>query len=41
MPSTVQQTVSAAITSGPYFTGRGLRGAGTLGRTAALSALRA
>ena len=35
-------TVSAAITSGPYFGGRGLRlGATTLGRNAALSALRA
>ena len=25
IPSTVQQTVSAAMTSGPYFTGRGPR----------------
>ncbi|WP_286159444.1 hypothetical protein [Mycobacterium sp. 852013-50091_SCH5140682] len=41
MPSTVQHTTSAAMTSGPYFTGRALRGGAALGRTAALSALRA
>jgi hypothetical protein len=41
IPSTIQQTVSAAMTSGPYFTARGLRGATILGCSAALSALRA
>jgi hypothetical protein len=41
IPSTVQHTVNAAMTSGPYFTGRGLRGVTILGCSAALSALRA
>lgn len=41
IPSTVQQTVSAAMTSGPYFAGRGLRGAASLDARPALSALRA
>ena len=41
IPSTVQHTVSAAMTSGPYFSGRGLLGVTTLGCSAALSALRA
>ena len=39
IPSTSQQTVSAAITSGPYTGGRGLRlGVTTLGCSAAMSA---
>ena len=41
MPSTVQQTVSAAMTSGPYLTGQGPRMVTTAGASAALSALRA
>lgn len=41
MSSTVQQTVSAAITSDPYLTGRGPRMVTTVGASAALSALRA
>ena len=41
IPSTVQHTVSAAMTFGPYFGGRGLRGDTTLGCNAVLSALRA
>jgi hypothetical protein len=41
IPSTVQQTVKAAMTSGPYFTGRALRAVTILGCSAALSALRA
>ena len=35
MPSTVQQTVSAAMTSGPYRTGRGPRMVTTVGASAA------
>ena len=41
IPSTVQHTVSAAMTSGPYFGGRGLLGDTNLGCNAVLSALRA
>jgi hypothetical protein len=41
IPSTVQHTTSAAMTSSPYFTGRGLRGVRILGCSADLSALRA
>jgi len=41
IPSTVQHTVNAATTSGPYFSGRGLLGDTNLGCKAVLSALRA
>ena len=41
IPSTVQHTVSAAITFGPYFGGRGLLGDTSLGCNAVVSALRA
>ncbi len=41
IPSTIQQTVSAVMTSGPYLTGRGPRTVTTVGASAALSALRA
>gem|GEM_PF-2639645 len=41
IPSTVQHTVSAAMTSGPYFGGRGLLGDTNVGCNAITSALRA
>ena len=41
IPSTVQHTVNAAMTSGPYFGGRGLLGDTSLGCSAVVSALRA
>src|SRR6478736_8002907 len=41
IPSTVQHTVSAAMTLGPYFIGRGLLAVTILGCSADLSALRA
>ena len=40
MPSTIQHTVSAAMTSGPYLGGRGFRGATSLACNAVVSALR-
>jgi hypothetical protein len=41
IPSTVQHTVNAAITSGPYFGGRGRLDDTNLGCNAVVSALRA
>src|SRR6476620_2995307 len=41
IPSTVQHTVNAAMTSGPYFSGRTLLTVTILGCSADLSALRA
>jgi hypothetical protein len=41
IPSTVQHTVSAAMTSGPYLGGRERLGVTTLGCNADVSALRA
>ena len=41
IPSTVQHTVSAAMTSGPYFGGRGLLAVYDLGLQRRASALRA
>jgi hypothetical protein len=41
IPSTAQQKISAAITFGPYFGGRGALGLTTIGRNAVRSALRA
>jgi hypothetical protein len=41
IPSTVQHTVSGAMTSGPYVGGRGRLDATTLGCNAVVSALRA
>src|SRR5258708_38327111 len=41
IPSTVQHTVNAAMTSGPYFNGRTLLTVTILGCSAVLSSLRA
>ena len=41
IPSTAQHTVSAAMTSGPYFGGRGLLGDTNVGCNVVVSALRA
>ena len=41
IPSTIQHTVNAAMTSGPYLGGRDLLADTTVGCTAVVSALRA